>query len=319
MATRIVGLLCTWLIALVIATPAAADGYCATRPPPEGLVERCRAYTTLVPHSEADLAIRLAKWMQTCALRQRGDSLVFDNPSVDDVWTRIENRRGSMTPVRIVPKYTPNRFSQNGRTCYGIAAVEFTVPGTHGEVSDDESAVDVQTITRLDQYPEEALNEAIAGAERALLAQPDPSYEKQRMLSVLRRMKSYGPAFDDTFYDLAPYTTFGDWNDPTCYKELRANRYQCRPLDDARRECAVPLGVRVIDLYFSGPSDRQMAEHLLSYARRITRGLEHLRLIQAQDAEGAVPCPSVKDVFIPEVYRRARQDRSLYNAWDAVP
>lgn len=304
---------------LFASVPASAAEYCATRPPPEGLVPRCQKLDIVAPRTKIDLEILLAKWMQTCAKRKRGESLVFGNESVDYVWKLLEGRRDSpYGGVRILPRYTPNRYTSEGRTCYGIASVKFAVAGTESVVEFDEP--DVTIVEDLDDYTPEQIEEAVTAAEDALRQNPGTdARERSKMQSVLEWMRRYGKDFDDRYYNVAPYSTFGDWNDPTCYKEYTGGRYQCLGLDDARKACEVHIGPRILSLYSDGASPKQMSAHLLSMARDIERGLAHLRLIQAQDSAGAVPCPSVEQVFMPEIASMAEKASALYNAWDAGP
>lgn len=307
------------VVALLASVPASAAEYCATRPPPEGLVPRCQKLDIVAPRTKTDLEIILAKWMQTCAVRKRGESLVFGNDSVDYVWKLLEGRRDSpYSVVRILPRYTSNRFTSEGRTCYGIASVRFAVAGTESVVEFDHP--DVTIAEDLDDYTPEQIAEAVEAAEEALRKNPGTdARERSKMQSVLAWMGRHGKDFDDRYYNVAPYSTFGDWNNPACYKEYRGGRYQCLGLDAAREACEVHIGPRILSLYYDGASPKQMADHLLSMARDIERGLSHLRQIQAQDSEGAVPCPSVKEVFMPEIASMAEKANALYNAWDAGP
>jgi hypothetical protein len=307
------------LSAVLACLPATAAEYCATRPPPEGLVARCQKLDIVAPRTKVDLEIVLAKWMQTCAQRKRGESLVFGNESVDRVWALIEGKRESpYSGIRILPRYAPLTFTSEGRTCYGIRSVHFVVAGTESVVEFDEP--DITIPDSVDDHTDEQIEQAVRAAETALRQHPGAdARERAKMQSVLQWMRQHGRDFNDVYYNVAPYSTFGDWNDPTCYKELRGGRYQCLPADAARQACAVHIGPRILSLHLDGASPQQMAEHLLSMARDIERGLQHLKQIQAQDTAGAVPCPSIETVFMPEVASMAEKANALYNAWDAGP
>lgn len=309
----------TAAVAVLAFAPAQAAEYCATRPPPEGLVARCQKLDIIAPRTKIDLEIILAKWMQTCAKRKRGESLVFGNESVDYVWDLIADKRDTpQNGVRILPRYTPNRYTSEGRTCYGIASVKFVVGGSESEVEIGEPEITIPD--SVDDYSNEQIDQAVDAAEDALRKHPGTdARERSKMQSVLHWMREHGKDFDDVYYNVAPYSTFGDWNDPTCYKELSGGRYQCLGADAARKACTVHIGPRILSLYFDGASPKQMSDHLLSMARDIERGLQHLKLIQAQDSAGAVPCPSVEQVFMPEVASMAEKANALYNAWDAGP
>jgi hypothetical protein len=312
----------TILIVFTTITPTFGEDYCASRPPPEGLVARCQKLDMVViPSNKADLSIKLAKWMQTCAKRERGDSLVFGNESVDYVWGLIENKltNSSSGGVRIVPQYEANQFTNAGRTCYGIASVKFAVAGAQGEV-DIDSDFDIKLVKTFKEYPEQIIKDAVTEGELALQEYPgDNEKLRSRMLNVLKSIKSNGSEFNDTYYAVAPYKNIGGLNDPTCYKDFSASKgYVCRGLDDARKSCKRELGPRIIELHLNGASPKYMSEALLNYASDIDRGLHHLLNIQSAGTQGAVPCKSVEEVFLPEIGRMAQKAKTLYNAWDAA-
>ena len=77
------------------------------------------------------------------------------------------------------------------------------------------------------------------------------------------------------------------------------------------------MGMRVVEAYLNGAADKDMSIILQGLASDIDRGLEHLRRIQ--NAEGAIPCAPISDVFLPEIAALVANPKSLYFAWDAAP
>src|SRR5512143_807370 len=113
------------LCSILLASPAYSE-YCATQPPPQGLVKRCHSLTlTRIPDSLGELRIALMKWMEGCAIKSRAAQLVSDPSVEEEVWSKLAPHRGSMligSPT-IIPTYTPLKFTQKGRTCSEIASV----------------------------------------------------------------------------------------------------------------------------------------------------------------------------------------------------
>lgn len=305
---------------LLAATAPAFAQYCATQPPPDGLVPRCRGLSLVVPSSRTELELLLLRWMESCAVRSRGAALVIGNESVDAVWALIEDKR--YTPygtVRIVPHYTPNQYQSGGRTCYGIGAVEFSVAGAEGEV-DIDGPIDVTSPTAMGDFTDDQVRDAATAGERALQSYPGPdANERARMQNILARMKSYGADFNDLYYKLAPEADItGSWNPPACFKDASVPP-RCAMASAARQQCARHLGPQLVQLHLSGATDAQLAERLLLMANDIARAKRYLMIIQAADSPAAVPCPSISEVFMPEIGSLAADPGSLYNAWDAGP
>lgn len=307
-------LLATTLAA--VATPALAQ-HCATQPPPEGLVPRCHKLDIVVPSSRVELELLLLHWMESCAVRSRGASLVIGNESVDEVWALIEGKRYTpYSSVRILPHYTPNHYQSEGRTCYGVGSVDFAVAGAEGEVEMGEP--EVTPANTIGAFTEDQIRDAAEAGERALQAYPgSDAYERSRMQNVLAWMKSQGRDFNDLYYKLAPETDLtGSWNPPACFKDDSVPPH-CAAADDARRQCERHFAPQLVQLHLSGASDAQLAERLLVIANDIARAKHYLIGIQGAESPGAVPCPSISEVFMPEIGDLASDPKTLYNAWDA--
>lgn len=303
-------------LVLVAASHAEARDFCATEPPPKGLVERCHGKTFWFPSGTSDsfrrayFEVSLIEWMQTCVISDRAPGLVFEaRDSVDHVFELIQDLP-DLKPVRIVPDYTPLTFSERGRTCYGVESVSFHVAGARGTV-DADGPIDLVSGPTSDM-----VKEAAVAAQQALR---DPairgSAELSRFRRVLDQLEKYGKDFDDTWYNVQPYASGDPMNAAACYKDFRAGRGQvCRSADEALQACERHLGDELVQSYhYDKVSPQRFAEILQVKANDIQRSMDHLALIQAQDSPGAVPCPSIKDVFMPRIADLARR-HSLYAA-----
>src|SRR5438094_161094 len=118
-ALIVIGMAC-FARAFAFAGPLQKDDYCATQPPPQGLVERCRSHVMIVPDDERAFRFVLTEWMRTCVSSDRAPSLVYDNPSVQKVWELVQDLPNYRRAVRIYPDYQPLTFKQDGKTCYGV-------------------------------------------------------------------------------------------------------------------------------------------------------------------------------------------------------
>jgi hypothetical protein len=303
-------------LALATASHIEARDFCATEPPPKGLVERCHGLTFWFPSGTSDslrrayFEVSLIEWMATCVISDRASGLVFEaRESVDEVFELIKDLTG-LKPVRLVPDYTPLTFSEHGRTCYGVKSVSFHVAGARGAV-DADGDIDLVPGPTSDM-----VKEAATAAKKALRdSSVRGSAELSRLLSVLEQLEKYGKDFDDTWYNVQPYASGDPMDAVTCYKEFRAGRGNvCRPADEALKACERHLGDELVQSYhFDQVSPRRFAEILEVKANDIQRSMDHLVMIQAQDSHGAVPCPSIKDVFMPRIADLARR-HSLYAA-----
>ncbi|PYQ06977.1 MAG: hypothetical protein DMF82_04880 [Acidobacteria bacterium] len=302
-------------LALAGAPATEARNRCATEPPPQGVVERCHGLTFWFPSGAADrfrrayFEVSLVEWMRTCVISDRAPGLLFDaRESVDQVFELIQDLP-ELKPVRIVPDYTPLTFSEGGRTCYGVKSVSFHVAGARGAV-DLDGDIDLVAGPTSDM-----VKEAAAAAKQALR---DPSVrgsaELSRLLSVLDQLEKYGKDFDDTWYNVQPYASGDPMNAAACYKEFRAGRQACLSDDEALHACERHLGDELVQSYhYDKVSAPRYAEILQIKAADIQRSVDHLAAIQGQDSAGAVPCPSIKDVFMPRIGELSRR-HSLYAA-----
>jgi hypothetical protein len=291
-------------------------GRCATTPPPKGLVERCQSLTFWFPsgypdaYRQAYFQLALVEWMRTCVIADRAPRLVYDaEDSVDHLFGLIKDLP-DLRPVRIVPDYTPLTFTEQGRTCYGVKSVSFHAAGTGGEV-DADGPIDITAGPTSDM-----VKEAAAAARKALRDPSVPgSAELSRFLSVLEQLEKYGRDFDDTWYNVQPYNSGDPMNAAACYKDFRAGQgHVCRSADEALKACERHLADELVQSYhYDKVSPARYAEILQIKAADIQRGIDHLHVIQGQDSEGAVPCPSIKNVFMPRIADLARK-HSLYAA-----
>lgn len=99
----------TLLASVLLAGSArrAQDDYCASQPPPAGLVERCHSRLIVVPDDIAAFRLALTEWMDTCVAGGRAVGLVRRAMSVEEVWKRMQDRPAGVRAVRITPKYEP--------------------------------------------------------------------------------------------------------------------------------------------------------------------------------------------------------------------
>lgn len=301
------------LCSILLASPAYSE-YCAPQPPPKGLVKRCHSLTlTTIPDNISVLRIWLMKWMEGCAIKTRAAQLVSDE-SVEEVWSLLEPYRGNMligSPT-IIPTYTPLKFTQKGRTCYGIASVKFHIRGTKGQV-DISGPITLTDPARDDN----TIKQVAADAFEALRNAPGPgSAARSRMLSVLHWMKTYGKDFDDTYYDVAPANLGDPFKNPAaCYTEFRASGYVCLPPGKVLASCASHLTPELVKEHMNGISQDALGKLLLGYSERIDRGKQHLLRIKRQDSPGAIRCEGIKTLMF-DFGTRTKNPKSLYFAWD---
>jgi hypothetical protein len=301
------------VLLVAVGAPAARADRCATEPPPKGLVERCHSKVFWFPSGTPDrlravtLELALVDWMRTCVISDRAPGLVFGaRDSVDHMFELIKDMP-DLSPVRIIPDYTPLTYKQGGLTCYGVKSVNFHLAGTSAEVEPGEPVITPGA-------PSDVVKEAAAAGRKAL---QDPSVTGSaalsRFLSVLEQLEKYGTDFDDTWYNVQPWSTGDAMNAGACYKEVTANGNVCRPTDDALKVCERHLAQQVVEAWsYDKDTPARFAEVLDVIASDIQRSMDHLAAIQGQDSEGAVPCPSIK-TFMSRIGDLAHQ-HSLYMA-----
>ena len=287
---------------------------CATEPPPQGLVERCRSLNFRFTDSTPDiyrrsvLNVTLYEWMRGCVIADRAVGLVgAAEASIDRVFDLVKDLPFSRGFVKIIPEYTPLTYTEGGRTCYGVKSVSFRVAGASASVvepSDDE-------IEMVAGPTSDMVKEAAAAGLRALR---DPSVQGSaalsRFLGVLEQMAKYGSDFDDTWYSVQPYQTGDPMNSVACYKGVSG----CAPADEALKACERHLADELVQSYhYDKVSPTRYAEILDLKAADIQRGIDHLHVIQSMDSPGALPCPSIATVFMPRIADLARK-HSVYGA-----
>lgn len=300
----------------IVGTRRSEADSCAVEPPPKGLVERCHGLTFWFPSGMSDsfrrayFEVRLIEWMRTCAISDRAPGLVYEaRDSADGVFDLVKDL-SDLKAVRIVPDYTPLKYTEGARTCYGVKNVSFHVAGARG-------AVDADGDIAVSSGPtSDMVKEAAAAAKKALR---DPSVrgsaELSRLLSVLEQLEKYGRDFDDTWYNVQPYRSGDSWNAAACYKDFRAGRgHVCRPADEALKACERHLGEELVQSHhYDKVSPQRFAEILQIKAADIQRSVDHLAFIQAQNSPAALPCPSIETVFMPRIAELAHR-HSLYGA-----
>ncbi len=303
-------------LVLVTGSRADAQDFCATQPPPEGLVERCRSKIFSFPSGTADryrqavFEVTLVEWMRGCVISWRAPGLVFEaQKSVDRAFELIKDL-SDFRFVRIVPVYTALQFTDGGRTCFGVKSVSFRVAGTQGTV---DAGGDIDIIPG---PTSDMVKEAAAAARKAL---QDPSVRGSaslsRFLNVLAALERSGKDFDDTWYNVQPFGSGDAMNAGACYKDFRVGQGQaCRPADEALKACERHLADDLVQSYFYDKvSPRRYAEILEIRAADIQRSIDHVADIQKMDSPAALPCPSIKSVFMPRIADLARRN-SVYGA-----
>jgi hypothetical protein len=299
------------LISAAFLVDARADASCATDPPPEGLVERCRSKDLWIGSGTSEgqrhalLQVTLVEWMSTCVTSERAPGLVAGaEESVDRVFDLIKDLSGDRS-VTILPDYTPLEYTEDGHTCYGVQSVSFRVAGAQGSVDAD---ADFETS---DEPSSDMIKEAASAARQAL---QDPSVqgsaELSRFQSVLIQLEEYGSDFDDTWYDVGPYPSGDPMDVAACFTGVN----ECLPADDALQACERHLARELVQHHqVDQVSPQRFAVILEEKANHIQRGVDYLHHIQSADSPGALPCPSIEEVFMPRVAELARH-HSVYGA-----
>lgn len=298
-------------IALVGSTQRAQDDYCASQPPPAGLVERCHSRLIVVPDDIGAFRLALTEWMDTCVASGRAVGLVRRAASVEDVWKRMQDRPADVRAVRITPKYEPLKFEKGGKTCYGVKSVEFALPS--GTVIEDGPAEvtpvprDAKSVPITDDMIKQS-----AAAARQALAGLKMTPELSRFAGVLVGLERYGKDFDDRYYPVAPLQDNGSWNPYACFKDynVQTGRYDCLPASKAMRACQRNLAVDIVTSHmFDQVSEERFAEILKFKANDIQRGVTYLLLAQHADS-GALYCPGLRDAIKPTVGRLAEKGKT---------
>jgi len=279
-----------------------SDDYCATTPPPKGLVARCQSLTLTVPASEDALRAALTDWMRTCVSKSRAAGLIDDaDDNVVDMWDRMKDLPRSRS-LTIIPDYEPLTFTRNGQTCYGVESVEFSIKGSRGEVIDE--PFDVTPVPSRDLITDptdEEIKEAATAATAALLdSEVSDNSGLPKFRGVLDGMARYGKDFDDRWFNVG---------DESCY---RASSGGCRPVDEAVKLCTRRLRVDIVT-HYQQLKDRpeRFTEAMEETNSRLFRAFQYFR--QAQDGgSGRGHCNSVKSMMtvVSELARKGQ--RALY-------
>ncbi len=301
------------LAGLVTSAYAIQEHRCATQPPPEGLVERCRSKMIVVPESEQALRFVLTEWIRTCVSSDRAPGLVYGAESVDDVWALVGDLPNHRRAVTIYPVYEPLTFTQNGRTCYGVKSVEFRTTKRGTEVEEGEPTVTAVSASKA--VTDEMVKEAARSATRALensSTRDNPGLSQFR--GVLDGLARYGQEFEDTYYPVAPMNVgAGDMNTYSCDKDYsaRSGRFDCLPADDAVKACTRHLADDLVTAYhFDRLSGSRLTEALEIKSNEIQRGFQYVYQQQEFESSGAILCPAVRDVIKPKMGELARKGKT---------
>ena len=238
-----------------------ADSYCASQPPPAGLVERCRSRLMVVPNDISAFRLALTEWMDTCVANGRAAGLVRRATSVEEVWSRMQDRPAGVSAVRITPRYEPLKFEKEGKICYGVKSVEFALPS--GTVIDD-GPTDVTSVSKSVTITDNMIKQSAAAARQAL-ASSAMTPELSRFLGVLHGLEQYGSDFDDRYYPVAPLQDNGSWNPYACFKDynVQSGQYDCLPADQAMKACQRNLAVDIVTSHmFDKVTAKRFAEIL---------------------------------------------------------
>lgn len=286
------------------------EDYCATSPPPQGLVKRCRRTDIEVPGTYFEFEGLVREWMSTCVSSGRAPELVDGDPSLAEVWSIVDGRTG--LEVGIKPVYEPNSwYASDGRTCYGVAEVSFELE-RQGDVSMGEPTItfgfsdqDVKDVSRRIAHALESTDE-------------DPAVVR-RLKCVASRMGANGKQFDDAYYNVAPTgDLIGNWNAPACYKEgsygSNGYAYECRDGAAALSTCKRGFLDTLMRKAAEGGSDAELVDWLTYRDDEINRGLVHLRQLQ-ESGSAALSCPGVRTHLMPEIAASGQKSNSVYGCY----
>jgi hypothetical protein len=308
-------LVCWLATAAVLSGAQPAHARCETKPPPEGLVERCRSkdftvtetMSTDMRRSALDMA--LTDWMKSCVVESRAAALVSEaEESVDAIFEKIKDRSGTTT-VKILPVYEPLTYQEAGKTCYGVKSVSFRL----GTALDAPAMPDAPA----DPVAEKAkqVQEAATAAEEALKGRQVGNFA-----GVVRVLKNYyGDDFDDTYYNVRP-TQMGFSQSletpPACFTELDGGKYKCVSEAEALERCERHVVAEMLTYYKErGDRPSAYADALEELAGRIQDGVDYLHQVNHVQPDNPAVCPAVREGIIPKVEALAHGGmRSVYGA-----
>jgi hypothetical protein len=269
-------------------------------------VERCRSKTILVPDDKRAFLFVLTDWMRTCVSPGRAAGLIYDNPSVDQLWKKVEGLSYYERAVTIYPDYEPLTFTQNGKTCYGVKSVELrttprrVVGGTPAPAAAPDPPPAPRPAPRV--ITEDMIKEAAAAGRRALAASPSArTDEVKRLIGVLGALERHGKAFDDRYFPVAPFLSIDALRNPAaCFTEYSAGNYACLPQDAAVKACTRHLATDIVTSYhFDEVKDSRFAEILEIKANEIRRGFDYIYQMQQLASSGGGYCSALKTGIMP--------------------
>jgi hypothetical protein len=309
---------------MVLGAPGAEAGTCATAPPPAGIAQQCLTRTFTFNESmghdarRAVLTMGLSEWMDGCFPGQTGLSASEEaEASAEHIFELVKDLSGSLPTVRVAARYTPEKYTEGGRTCYRVESVVFGVPGAEGSVDADG---DIEVTPG---PPADLVREAAAAGKKAL-QHPSIGGGKalSKMLGVLQAMETHGTDIDDTWYDVTPTVVrpvggdlgLRDFVPIACFTEPVGGRQQCLAQDDAKSNCERHFADQLVTAYHSTKTDPvQYGKILVQYSNDIQHGVDYLhQFVHLEAPTNVVPCESIKD-FMDRIGTLA-QRHSIYMA-----
>ena len=275
------------------------DDYCAAQPPPKGLVARCQSKSMMVPPSEAALRLALTDWVQSCVSKGRGALLVEEaSESVSRMWDLMKDLPRTRT-ITIIPEYEPLTFTRAGKTCYGVEAVDFSIKGASGVVT-EEGPSGVTPVPS--GVTDEEIKEAAAAATQALQnSSTTDNSGLSKFRGVLDGLQKYGEEFDDVWYSVAP-----DVSGDSCLRF----RGRCAPADEAVKNCTRHLAPELVNHYQQlKDSPERLTEALEIMNSTLFRNFQYFRQVQ-DSGSGLGVCEVFRNVIKPRVAEQAKKGRS---------
>ena len=284
------------------------DTSCPSKSPAD--VPACQSQLMKVPNDIWAFRLELTSWMKKCVPAEGARDLVFGNQSVDDIFRRLRDRPEGVMDVKITAKYEPMKFQKDGRTCYGVRSVEFSLPS--GVVTED-GPTDVTPVSAHASISDEMIKESAAAARRAI-SRSTMTPALSRLSGVLIGLEQNGSEFDDRYFPVAPLLHSGNWDPPACFNRYStSNRYDCLPAAEAVKACTRNLAVELVTSHvFDKVSEKRFAEILDIKANEIQRSVDFLLSAQNTDSP-AIYCPALRDVIKPLAGKLAQKGRTVYS------
>ncbi len=297
------------LLTTIFAAQAQPRSYCAAKPPPEGLVDRCHVMNMVVPETRAAFNYSLFNWMRTCVIAERAVTLVSDaDENIGYVWKLVQDLPAHRRSVSIYPEYEPLSFTQDGRTCYGVKSVRFRTSKRGASV--DYSADPIVTAvppakTVTSDMVKDAARVAIKAIEKS---SRQTNQGLARFHGVLEGIAKHGHDFDATYYPVAPTLVTGNLDVYSCDRAFKGGQQQCLPRDEAIKACTRNLADDLVTAYhFDGLKGQPLTELLEIKSNEIYRGFQYVYLEQQLDSTISGLCPSLIHGIKPRMGELAKR------------